>query len=166
MQIKLLKLNSKPVGLFNFFKKTKSYFHPHDMERIVVAIRNAERRTSGEIRIYIESKNPLVNVLERAAEVFYNLKMEQTDHRNAVLLYIAMDHHEVALFADEGIYKKAGGAYWEKEMEEMLAHFKTNNIPEGIVNCVAHIGETLCKEFPYDAENDRNELPDEIVFGK
>ncbi len=154
------------MGLFSFFKKPKQYFAPPQMEQIVAAIRNAEKQTSGEVRVYIESRNPLVSTIERAAEVFYKLKMEQTDDRNGVLLYIAMKDHEVALFADEGIYKKAGGVYWENEMNEMLAFFKTEDIPGGIINCVCHIGETLKKEFPYDATNDRNELPDDIVFGR
>lgn len=154
------------MGFPGFFKKAKQYFTPSQMEQIVAAIRSAEKQTSGEVRVYIESKNPLVNPLERAAEIFYQLKMQETDDRNAVLLYIAMKHHEVALFADEGIYKRAGGAYWNNEMSEMLALFKSNDITGGIVNCVTHIGQTLKKEFPYDAANDRNELPDDIVFGR
>lgn len=154
------------MGLFSFLRKTKQYFSPQQMEQIVASIRNAEKQTSGEVRVYIESKNPLVNVLERSAEIFYQLKMEQTDHRNGVLLYVAMQHREVALFADEGIYKKAGGIFWENEMSEMLAYFKSEDIAGGIINCVTHIGETLKREFPYDAANDRNELPDDIVFGR
>lgn len=154
------------MGFLSFFKKAKQYFTPAQMEQIVAAIRTAEKQTSGEVRVYVESKNPLVNTLERAAEVFYKMKMQETDDRNAVLLYIAMQHHEVALFADEGIYKRAGGAYWETEMAEMLAHFTSNDITGGIVNCVTHIGQTLKKEFPFDASNDRNELPDDIVFGR
>lgn len=154
------------MGLFSFFKKPKQYFAPPQMEQFVAAIRNAEKQTSGEVRVYIESRNPLVSTIERAAEIFYKLKMQETEDRNAVLLYIAMKDHEVALFADEGIYKRAGGVYWENEMSEMLAFFKTEDIPGGIINCVTHVGETLKKEFPYDATNDRNELPDDIVFGR
>ena len=154
------------MGLFSFLRKPTQHFSPQQMEQIVAAIRNAEKQTSGEVRVYVESRNPLVNVLERAAEIFYRLKMQETDDRNAVLLYIAIKDHEVALFADEGIYKKAGGTYWKNEMSEMLAHFKTDDIAGGIINCLNHIGETLKKEFPYDPLDDKNELPDNIVFGK
>ena len=63
------------MGIFSFFKKNKTFFSPQQMEKIVEAIRNAERQTSGEIRVFVESRNPLVNVLERAAEIFFKLKM-------------------------------------------------------------------------------------------
>ncbi len=154
------------MGLFSFLRKPKQPFTPIQMEQIVDAIRNAEKQTSGEVRVYVESRNPMVKVLDRAAEIFYKLKMQETDDRNAVLLYLAIKDHEVALFADEGIYKRAGGVYWENEMSEMLSHFKTDDVTGGITNCLNHIGATLKKEFPYDPGTDRNELPDSIVFGK
>jgi len=154
------------VGLFSFFRKTKTFFPPKEMERIVEAIRNAEMQTSGEIRIFIESRNPLVNVLERAAEIFFRLKMQETDERNAVLLYIAMKDHELALFGDEGIHKKVGEQYWKNEVAEMISKFTKEDLCGGIVNCVTHIGQTLKEKFPYDAKVDKNELPDDIVFGR
>src|SRR6188768_1702557 len=98
--------------MFSFFKK-KPVFTVAENERIVEAIRNAERKTSGEVRVYIEPKNPLVDTLERAAFLFFKLKMDQTDERNAVLLYIAIQHKELALFGDKGIHEKVGNEYWE-----------------------------------------------------
>lgn len=152
------------MGIFS--KKTYEFFTPEKKEQILAAIRAAEQKTSGEIRLYIESKNPYVNTLERAAEIFYKLEMDETKNRNGVLLYIAMKDHEVALFGDEGIYKALGQEYWNAEMKEMLSHFKENHLPEGIVNCIQHIGESLHKHFPFCSIEDKNELPDEIVFGK
>jgi len=154
----------KNSHMFSLFKK-KEFFSAQDKEQIVEAIRKAEKETSGEIRIYVESKNAYVDAIDRAAEVFFKLKMQNTDHRNAVLLYIAMDHHELALFADEGIYQKAGAAYWDNAVKNMIAQFTKENISNGIVQCVKQIGETLKEKFPYIPSEDKNELPDEIVFG-
>jgi uncharacterized membrane protein len=151
--------------MFSLFKK-KEFFSVEDKAQIVEAIRLAERETSGEIRIYVESKNSYVDAIDRAAEIFFKLKMQETDHRNAVLLYIAMDHHELALFADEGIYQKAGTEYWNAAVKNMIAQFTKDNISNGIEQCVKQIGETLKEKFPYIATEDKNELPDEIVFGK
>jgi uncharacterized membrane protein len=151
--------------MFSFFKK-KDLFTVAENERIVAAIRNAEKRTSGEIRIYTEPKNPLVNVLERAALIFTKLKMEETEHRNAVLLYIASKDRELALYGDKGIHEQVGEEYWQKEVKEMLQNFRNNNLVEGIVNCITHIGEVLSEKFPYMGTEDKNELPDEIIFGK
>lgn len=153
------------MGIFSFFKK-KEFFSAADKAQIVEAIRVAEKETSGEIRIYVESKNAYVDAIDRAAEVFFKLKMQQTDHRNAVLLYIAMKDHELALFADEGIYQKAGAEYWNTAVKTMLTQFTKDNISNGIEQCVKQIGETLKEKFPYIPTEDKNELPDEIVFGK
>lgn len=151
--------------MFSLFKK-REFFSAADKAQIVEAIRMAEKETSGEIRIYVESKNAYMDAIDRAAEIFFKLKMQETVERNAVLLYIAMDHHELALFADEGIYKKAGAEYWNNAVKNMLAQFTKDNISNGIEQCIRQIGETLKEKFPYSATDDKNELPDEIVFGK
>ena len=153
------------MGIFPFFKK-KSFFTAQEQAKIVETIRIAEKETSGEIRIYVESKNPLVDPLERAAEVFYKLKMQETDHRNGVLLYIAMKDHELALFGDEGIHKKVGTEYWKNAVKNMIAEFANQHISTGIEQCILQIGQTLKETFPYEATTDKNELPDEIVFGR
>lgn len=154
------------MGIFSFFKKKKVFFTAPEQARIVEAIRVAEKETSGEVRIYVESKNAMVNPLDRAAEVFYQLKMQNTAHRNGVLLYIAMEDHELALFGDEGIHKKVGEEYWKTAVKKMIDEFANQHIVDGIVQCILQIGHTLKETFPYEATTDKNELPDDMVFGK
>lgn len=154
------------MGIFSIFNKKVEFFSLEEQARIVEAVRNAEKRTSGEVRVFIEPKNPLVNPLERAALIFKKLKMEETDHRNGVLLYIASKHKELALYGDKGIHEKVGSTFWEKEVHVMLEYFKDDNLVDGMVNCIAHIGETLTEKFPFIPTEDKNELPDDIVFGK
>ncbi len=154
------------MGIFSFLKKPQQFFSVNDNEQIVQAIRNAEKATSGEVRVYVESHNPMVNVIDRAAEIFFKLKMQETDDRNAVLLYIAIKDKELALFGDEGIYEKVGAAYWDNEVKNMIAQFSKENISNGIEQCVTNIGQVLKEKFPYNAATDKNELPDDIVFGK
>lgn len=153
------------MGLLPFFKK-KPLFSKEENDRIVAAIRASEMRTSGEIRVYIEAKNPYVSPMERAMEIFLDLKMQETEHRNGVLLYVAHKHHELALFADEGIYNKAGKQFWEDEVSQMIKSFSKDNIADGVEQCVLDIGDALHSAFPYMPLEDRNELPDDIVFGK
>jgi uncharacterized membrane protein len=153
------------MSIFPIFK-AKPFFNHDEKLQIVNAIRHAEQQTSGEIRVYVESKNPYVDPMDRAAEVFYDLKMDKTEDRNAVLLYIAMKHRELALFGDEGIYTITGASYWNNAVKDMLAKFSNNDMVNAIVNTVEKIGETLQEKFPYDRTNDKNELPDDIVFGK
>ncbi|MBA4259622.1 MAG: hypothetical protein C0446_10690 [Chitinophaga sp.] len=150
-------------GLFK--KKQREYFTPAEKDIIVTAIQEAERRTSGEIRIYVESKCEMVNPVLRAREIFYQLKMDQTASRNGVLLYLAMDDHQLAVFGDEGIHQKVGHEFWQKEVAIMLEEFKQKHFIEGIAHIVEDIGEALVTHFPYDGTTDKNELPDDIVFG-
>jgi uncharacterized membrane protein len=153
------------MGLFPFSKK-KQLFSEDETRRIVSAIRSCEQSTSGEIRVYIEAKNPYVSPMDRAIEVFAKLKMELTDHRNGVLLYIAHKHHEIALLGDAGIYEKTGKEFWEREVKKMIANFSENHLADGIIQCVLEVGEALHRSFPYVSSEDKNELPDDIVFGK
>ena len=97
------------MGLFDFLSgKKQSFFTKEEEERMVEAIRSAEKQTSGEIRIYMEQHCEFINPIDRAKEVFLDLEMFKTKDRNAVLLYIATKDHQLALWGDEGIYQKMG----------------------------------------------------------
>jgi uncharacterized membrane protein len=148
------------------WQKRKSLFNDEDTRLIVKAIRHAEQRTSGEVRVFAETRCSWVDAMDRAAEIFFTLKMEQTEQRNAVLIYIALKDHQLAVFGDEGIHKKVGSEYWKKVVEEMLVSFNKQHYAKGIAECAIQIGDALTTHFPFERDTDRNELPDEIVFGK
>lgn len=151
-------------GLFS--NKKKSLISKEDQQKIVAAIKEAERNTSGEIRVFIESRCAYVDPMDRAREVFFKLKMDKTLQKNAVLIYVALTDRQMALYGDEGIYKKTGGdPYWVYELNIMRAYFRDNKIAEGIAACANDIGRALSSHFPYDSKTDKNELPDDIVFG-
>ncbi|HYJ64438.1 MAG TPA: TPM domain-containing protein, partial [Parafilimonas sp.] len=85
---------------------------------------------------------------------------------NAVLVYVAKQHRQLAVFADEGIYNKAGKEFWDNAVLIMLKEFKKENYAEGLIEVIQKIGHSLKTHFPYDGATDKNELPDDIVFGK
>ncbi|MBU3714075.1 MAG: TPM domain-containing protein [Ferruginibacter sp.] len=147
------------------FRKKKSFFNKEENEKIISAIRDAEKNTSGEIRLFVESKNAYMNPIDRAAEIFFNLEMQKTQQRNGVLIYIAIKSRELAIFADEGIHQMLGTTYWKVSVANMIEEFKQNHISDGIIKSILSIGKTLAEKFPYDGAEDKNELPDEIVFG-
>ena len=153
--------------MLSLFKpKQQKFFSAEEEAKIVDAIRAAEQQTSGEVRLYIESKCRFVDPLDRAAEIFLHLKMNETANRNAVFVYIATEHHQLAVFADEGIYNKAGQQFWNNAVHTMISEFKKENYAEGLVEIIYKTGQLLKTHFPYDAATDKNELPDDIVFGK
>jgi uncharacterized membrane protein len=155
------------VGLFSFWrKKPASHFSDEDQKAIVAEIKKVETRTSGEVRVFIENRCRFVDPLDRAAEIFFSLKMELTHHRNAVLVYVAMKDKQFAIFADEGIYQALGAKYWNEEARKMLMAFKSESYTNGLVNVLEDIGDAPHHHFPYEIKGDKNELPDDIVFGK
>jgi len=149
-----------------FFWKKKSLLDEESNRLIVKAIRHAEQRTSGEVRVFVESRCRFMNALDRAQEIFFSLKMNQTEERNATLVYVAIKDRQVAVFGDEGIHQKVGVEYWDNVVKEMLAQFNADNYAKAIGDAVIQIGDALQTHFPYDKETDKNELPDEIVFGR
>jgi len=147
-----------------FFRK-KRHLTPEEDQRIIAAIRKAEERTSGEVRVFVESKNPMVDPVDRATEIFHLLKMHETHHRNGVLIYVAVKHRELAIYGDEGIHQMVGSDFWHREVQTMLGHFKKNEMVDGVIHCIRDIGEVLAEKFPFIPGEDKNELPDDIIFG-
>jgi Predicted membrane protein len=147
------------------FSRKKEFFSFEDRERIVEAIRQSEQQTSGEIRVYIESHCRFVNPLDRAAEIFWGLKMDLTKDRNGVLVYVAMKDHQFSILADQGIHEKVGQEFWNNEVAVMTRHFKEHHPADAIVAVVTDVGQALKTHFPYNNATDKNELPDDIVFG-
>jgi uncharacterized membrane protein len=143
----------------------KKYFTQQQQEQIVAAIQQAENATSGEVRLFIATKCKTATALESAVAVFHQLKMEQTAQRNAVLLYIAMGSKKLAIYGDEGIHTIVGQQYWNNTIEQLANHFKNGNMTQGIVEAILDIGNKLQTHFPH-LDGDKNELPDDIVFGK
>ena len=151
--------------MFNFFKKEEDYFTLHEKQLIADAIKNAEQQTSGEIRVFVEKKCNYVNAIDRAKEIFDKLDMHKTAEKNAVIVYVAFKHRQLAIFADEGIYQKVGKEFWDNQVKTMISHFSNNNVIEGITSVIQKIGEALKENFPYQ-KNDTNELPNDVVFGR
>ena len=134
---------------------------------VVAAICAAEKRTTGEIRVFIEAHCSYMDAMDRAKEVFTELGMEKTQRRNAVLVYVAMKDKQFAIFGDEEIYKQAGGPlFWEAAAALLQQHLRQGKLAEGLCACIDALGNALAASFPYDLSIEKNELPDEIVFGK
>lgn len=136
-------------------------FNDDEQQRIQKAIEEAERSTSGEIRICIEKKCS-EDVLDRAAKYFYQLNMDKTKLRNGVLIYLATVDRKFAIIGDAGINRVVPADFWDLTKEKMLAEFKYGNLAEGIIIGISMAGQQLKKFFPF-TDGDNNELPDDIV---
>ena len=134
---------------------------------MVEQIRIAESRTTGEIRVFVEPRCAYMDAMDRARELFVQLGMESTERCNAVLLYLAMKDHQFAILGDEQIYVSAGGSsFWKEAAAGLQRDLRAGALAEGLCRCIATLGDALAQHFPFDPTVTRNELPDEIVFGK
>ena len=152
------------MGFLSLGKRQRFLTHD-EAAKIVDAIRAMEKRTSGEIRVYIESRCRYVSPVDRAAEIFWSLQMDRTGHRNGILIYVASLDHQAAIWGDDGIHQKTGEAFWNEEVAKLLHHFRGNAYADGIRLIIDDLGSALQQYFPYEEKTDKNELPDDIVFG-
>ncbi len=140
--------------------KTEDFLSKAEEQEIVHAIVEAEKNTSGEIRVHIEEhteKSPL----ERAQEVFFELKMDETQDRNGVLFYICVSDKKFAIIGDEGIDKVVEADFWDCTKDVVIANFKEGNYKKGLIDGILRAGERLKHYFPYQTD-DSNELSNEI----
>ena len=140
------------------------FLSKEEESQIVQAIKAAEHRTSGEIRIHIESVCK-GEVLDRAAWLFKSLKMHKTALRNGVLIYLSTTDRKFAIIGDAGINAVVPEGFWNDVKDLMIANLSKGDPSQGFVLGIARVGEKLKEFFPYQ-EDDVNELPDEISYGK
>lgn len=141
-------------------------FSPEQEQLVGEAIAQAEMRTSGEIRLYVESFCERDHPVERAEELFNLHGMFHTRERNAVLIYVAYDSRVFAIWGDSGIHEKVGMQFWENEKKLLRSYLQRDEAAAGICAVIQQIGDQLARFFPVDPSNDNpNELPNEIIYG-
>ncbi len=135
-----------------------------DESLIIEAIKAAEHRTSGEIRVHIEDECE-GEALDRAKAVFAELKMHKTQQRNGVLIYVAIDDRKLAIFGDTALHDQVGQDFWDDVRDQMIHEFRKGKYAQGIAQGVKMAGEKLRSHFPWQSD-DKNELSDEISYKK
>jgi len=144
--------------------KASSFFTREQQAQILASVREAEKSTSGEIRVHIETSCP-EDVLDRAAWIFKKLGMHKTAERNGVLFYLAVVDKKFAIIGDAGINAKVPSGFWDAIKELLQTNFRDGKFTEGLSEGIIRAGIQLKTHFPY-SKDDINELSDEISFGK
>lgn len=129
---------------------------------VVNAIKQAEKETSGEIRVHIQprcSDNPHTT----AEKIFKKLKMYETEQRNGVLFFVAYKSRKFAVLGDKGINDIVPDDFWQETVLTMETLFKDGKITDALVSGITTVGKALKKFFPYQ-KDDVNELDDGINY--
>ena len=136
-------------------------FGSFDSDRIVAAIAEAEKRSSGEIRVHVTRRKP-DDLEKRAIDRFHRLGMQKTRERNGVLLYIAPRARKFRIIGDVAIHEKCGNDFWRDVARAMEEDFRRGEFTGGVVRGVEKIGEVLATHFPRGPA-DANELPNRVT---
>jgi uncharacterized membrane protein len=135
-----------------------------DQEAVTRAIEEAERLSSGEIRVSV-STYFWGDVRKTAERAFTRLAMDRTAERNGILFFVVPSRRAFVVLGDEGIHAKVGQPFWEAIAAAMSARFKKGDFTGGLVHGITEAGTRLAQHFPHAAELDRNELANEVDFG-
>ena len=141
--------------------RARSFLDQIRHPEVIEAIRAAEHRTSGEIRVFV-SRKPVDDPVPAAQASFVHLGMEKTRDKNGVLIFLAPRTHKFAVIGDAGVHEKCGDPFWREVAAAMEGHFRKSEFTEGIVHGVTKAGELLARHFPRHT-GDRNQLPDDIA---
>ena len=144
--------------------KVEDFLTKEEEQAIVEAIRVAEKNTSGEIRVHIEKTTP-IDSYERAMEVFHLLKIDETQLKNGVLIYLAVKDKSFVICGDKGINDLVPKDFWDTTKDVMASHFKKGDFKQGLVDGITKAGEQLQKYFPFE-DGDIDELSNEISLGE
>ncbi|MDP2359784.1 MAG: TPM domain-containing protein [bacterium] len=147
--------------------KPAEFLTAAEQEQVRAAVAEAERGTSGEIRVYLERRIPWFgrDPYRRARRVFVMLGMHETEVHNGVLVYLATASHRFAIVGDERLHQIVGDLGWHRIADAMTAHFAADRFGDGLAEAVRAAGGQLAEYFPRHPD-DVNELPDEIHFGR
>jgi len=139
----------------------RHFFSKLDSDRIVEAIAEAEKKSSGQVRVHVTHRKP-ENLEQRAERRFEKLGMTRTAHRNGVLIYIAPKLRRFRILGDTGVHEKCGDEFWKETAAEMEDLFRRGEFTEGVVKGVQKAGDLLALHFPREA-GASNELADEVT---
>lgn len=142
--------------------RTRDFLSQLEHERIVEAIRDAESKTSGEIRVLIQRGKLGSDPFAAAQRKFHRLGMHKTREHNAVLIFIAPRAHKFAVVGDKAIHEKCGDEFWQSVVTAMHGCFRQHEFTEGIGGAITIVGDMLAQHFP-KTSSDANELPDNVI---
>jgi uncharacterized membrane protein len=142
--------------------RTREFLSKLEHDRITAAIRDAESKTSGEVRVLIQRGKLKGDPLVAAQQKFYRLGMHKTGERNAVLIFIAPRAQKFAVIGDNAIHERCGAELWQRIVDRMRTHFQNEKFTDALVETIAEIGSVLASQFPR-TQSDRNELPDDVI---
>lgn len=146
-------------------ESARKFWETLDREAIAAAIREAEARSLGEIRVHVH-RGRVSDPRAEAERTFFRLGMEKTRGRTGCLIFVAPEERAFAVIGDAGVHEKVGDSFWQNARDAAALHFSAGRFTEGLVEAVRRLGDVLAQHFPASpGEGNPNELPDAVSEG-
>src|SRR5437660_10377580 len=128
--------------------RTHRFVQQLEHDRINRAIKEAEAKTSGQIRVFLQRGVFEEDALKRAQQKFIQLGMEKTRERNGVLIFVAPRAQKFAVIGDEGVHQKCGDQFWSDLVGPMRAHFLREDFTQALMEAIESTRALLTRYFP------------------
>lgn len=140
----------------------RKFLTPEESDRLAHAVRDAESRTSAEIKVSIIC-HCWGDIRRKAGKVFTKLGLHQTQERNCVMIMLVLANREFLIYGDVGIHEKVGQAFWDDVRDLMRTEFREGRFLDGLCGAVQRAGEKLADHFPRRVD-DQDEISDEVAY--
>jgi putative membrane protein len=97
-----------------------------------------------------------------AFEQFFIRRLNETENRTGVLLFVSVEEQYVELIADDGINGKVKDGEWNDIVAGFTGYLKKGLVHEGFLTAIAACEAILTRHFPGKRGN-KNELPDDLI---
>jgi uncharacterized membrane protein len=128
--------------------RTKEFLSQLEHHRIVQAIREAESKTSAQIRVCVQRGKLNGDPLIAAQKKFQRLGMHKTSERNGVLIFVAPRARKFAVVGDQATHERCGDIYWRQIVDRMREHFRNERFSDALVDAIRDTGKMLATHFP------------------
>ena len=151
--------------MINRSGRPKNFLTTDEKNKIVEAIKSAEGKTSGEIRVHLDRHCKGTGPVDAAKFTFDRLGMHATREKNGVLIYLAVHDRVFAVVGDSGLEGKVDAPFWDGLRDKLGKAFAEDKFGDGIAAAVSEIGDKLAAQFPHTTA-DTGHLSDQVSIGR
>lgn len=104
-------------------------------------------------------------VFRRAQLEFFLHRLNHTDKKTAVLIFVSVMERRAVILADEGIARSLPQGTWEAILKSLTGQMHKKNWAQGFQEAIHQSGELLKTHFPHPAGSDSaNEISNHLII--
>lgn len=164
----------------------QGYLKHEAFAEVGAAVKNSERKTSGEIvpmivrrsvksvprfypawalRLFASAADLDGQVHYRAFEEFHKAGLTNTAGRTGILIFLSLEERRVVVLADQAIAAKLPPETWHGVVATITDSIRQGQLVRGLCDAISDCAELLAPHFPR-AMDDVNELKDSLILAE